>query len=184
MEKLEEALKELKNSNEDLYEILEIDQTDDQDIIKKAYKKLIKKYHPDKNKESNTVEKFDQIKIAYELLKNFELKALYDNRQKSKQERVIKKKQMDSKRRKFMEDLENKEKIHIDKSFNRDENLKREFSKDKNKDKYKNHEEEYNKFFKENLFNRSEATIKTKTIEDKLDKYGLKVIIIILIIKL
>ena len=80
MDKLEEALKELKGF--DLYEILEIERTDDQDIIKKAYKKLIKKYHPDKNKESNTVEKFDRIKLAYELLKNYELKALYDNKQK------------------------------------------------------------------------------------------------------
>jgi curved DNA-binding protein CbpA len=175
MEKLEEALKELKNF--DLYEILEIEKTDDQDIIKKAYKKLIKKYHPDKNKESNTVEKFDRIKLAYELLKNFELKALYDNKQKSKQERVIKKKEMDSKRRKFMEDLENKEKMHNNKRESED-NLKKEFSKAKAKDnKYKTHEEEYNKFFQENLFNRTEKIMKNKiTIEDKLDKYGLKVI--------
>jgi DnaJ family protein C protein 17 len=170
MDKLEEALKELKDF--DLYDILEIEKTDDQDIIKKAYKKLIKKYHPDKNKEINTVEKFDRIKLAYELLKNYELKALYDNKQKSKKERIIKKKEMNSKRRKFMEDLEQKEKVNKNKKENHEENFKKEF----NDNKYKTHEEEYNKFFEENLFNRPEKVINKKTIEDKLDKYGLKVI--------
>ena len=177
MERLEEALKGLKNFN--LYEILEIEKTEDQDIIKKSYKKLIKKYHPDKNKDFNTVEKFDQIKLAFEILKNFELKALYDERLKGKEENKKKKNEMDSKRRKFMEDLEHKEKIN-EKKNKGEENTSKDFSFNSDCFKYKKYEEEFNKFFEENLLNKKnqkEENNKKTNIEDKLNKFGLKVIL-------
>ena len=128
MDKIEKTLKEVNNLN--LYTILEISKTDDKEIIKKAYKKLIKKYHPDKNKDSNTVEKFDKIKLAYDLLKHEDLKALYDTLLHTKEEKKIKKKQMNEKRKKFIEDLENREKVGTDKDKS---NFYNQETKEKNK---------------------------------------------------
>lgn len=53
---------------ENYYDILGIAKTDDINEIKAAYKKQIKIFHPDKNKDSNSVERFIQIKKAYEYL--------------------------------------------------------------------------------------------------------------------
>jgi len=172
MEKVEKILSDLKNAN--LYSILEIEKTDDHNAIKKAYKKLIKKYHPDKNKESNTFEKFDRIKIAYDLLKNEELKALYDSKLKSKDERKIKKKQMNDKRKKFAEDLENRERKHTEKKQAENSNNKNnaEFFKEKNN--YKQYEEEFNKMFLDNDLIYSQIP-KKKSLEEKLNQYGIKI---------
>jgi curved DNA-binding protein CbpA len=174
MDKVEKTLSELKNAN--LYHVLEIEKTDDHIAIKKAYKKQIKKYHPDKNKEVNTVEKFDRIKIAYDLLKNEELKALYDSKLKSKEERKIKKKQMNDKRRKFADDLENRERTNSEKKqseFFNDKN-KNNSEAFKEKNKYKQYEEEFNKMFvDDDLFN--SQVPKRKSLEEKLSQYGIKI---------
>lgn len=171
MDKVEKTLSDLKNAN--LYSILEIDKTDDFNAIKKAYKKLIKKYHPDKNKESNTVEKFDRIKIAYDLLKNEELKALYDSKLKSKEERKIKKKQMNDKRKKFADDLEYRERKNAEKDQKNNSDKKNNTDHYKEKKKYKQYEEEFNKMFVDNDLIRSQIP-KKKTIEEKLNQYGIK----------
>ena len=54
----------------DLYTILEIKPTASEIEIKKAYHRLAKLYHPDKNKSPGTVEKFQKIQTAYEILIN------------------------------------------------------------------------------------------------------------------
>ena len=170
MDKVEKTISELKNAN--IYSILEIHKTDDQNLIKKAYKKLIKKYHPDKNKEANTFEKFDRIKIAYELLKNEELKALYDSKLKMKEERKVKKKQMNDKRRKFAEDLEGREKDNAETS-KKDFYGKYASEEFKEKNKYQDYKDEFNKMFANQEI--TNDIPKKKTIDDKLNQYGIKI---------
>ena len=61
-----------------LYETLEINENAAADEIKKAYRKLARKYHPDVNKDPSAEDKFKEINAAYEVLSNPEKKQQYD----------------------------------------------------------------------------------------------------------
>jgi len=61
-----------------LYETLEINESANESEIKKAYRKLARKYHPDINKEKDAEDKFKEINAAYEILSDKEKKAQYD----------------------------------------------------------------------------------------------------------
>lgn len=63
------------------YEILEVDKNASDEIIKVAYKALVKKYHPDLkegNAKINAEDKIKQINEAYDILSNLEKKSEYD----------------------------------------------------------------------------------------------------------
>ncbi len=63
----------------DYYKILGVSKNATQDEIKKAYRKLARKYHPDKNKgDKEAEEKFKEINEAYEVLGNPENRKKYD----------------------------------------------------------------------------------------------------------
>ncbi|MCL2312298.1 MAG: molecular chaperone DnaJ [Firmicutes bacterium] len=63
----------------DLYSLLGVSRDASEDEIKKAYRKLAKKYHPDLNKGDKTAEeKFKKINEAYEVLSDRDKKSRYD----------------------------------------------------------------------------------------------------------
>lgn len=63
----------------DYYRILGVDRSASQSEIQKAYRKLAKKYHPDKNPDDQVAEnKFKEASEAYEVLKNPENRKKYD----------------------------------------------------------------------------------------------------------
>ena len=61
-----------------LYETLGVSQSASSDEIKKAYRRLARKYHPDINKESGAEEKFKEINAAYEILSDEQKRKQYD----------------------------------------------------------------------------------------------------------
>lgn len=64
---------------EDYYKTLGVDRSASADEIKRAYRKLANKYHPDKNKDDNKApEMFAKVGEAYEVLSNKENRAKYD----------------------------------------------------------------------------------------------------------
>lgn len=68
----------------DPYEILRINEGASQEEIRKAYKIMVLKYHPDKNLEENSETKFKEVKMAYEILSNSEKRKEYDDTRRKK----------------------------------------------------------------------------------------------------
>lgn len=62
----------------DYYEILGVSRDADKEDIKRAYRRLARKYHPDVNKEDGAEERFKEINRAYEVLSEPDVRARYD----------------------------------------------------------------------------------------------------------
>ena len=65
-------------NNTEYYDRLGVDKNASQDDIKKAYRKLSKKYHPDLNQEPGAEEKYKEVQEAFETLGDPQKRAQYD----------------------------------------------------------------------------------------------------------
>ena len=65
-------------SKRDYYEVLGVTRNASTSEIKKAYKRLASKYHPDKNPDKQAADQFKEVNEAYEILSNDEKRARYD----------------------------------------------------------------------------------------------------------
>ncbi|BFI91161.1 molecular chaperone DnaJ [Enterobacterales bacterium endosymbiont of Anomoneura mori] len=65
-------------SKKDFYKLLGVSKSSSQLEIKKAYKRLAMKYHPDRNKHKDAENKFKEIKEAYEILSDEKKRSAYD----------------------------------------------------------------------------------------------------------
>jgi DnaJ-class molecular chaperone len=64
---------------QDLYDVLGVKKTDDHDVIKKAYRKLARQTHPDRNKDNPKAEKrFKAVSSAWDTLGDKEKREMYD----------------------------------------------------------------------------------------------------------
>src|SRR5262245_36099865 len=63
----------------DYYKVLGVERGASDEQIKKAYRGLARKYHPDVSKEANAKEKFQEVAEAYETLRDKEKRAAYDS---------------------------------------------------------------------------------------------------------
>ena len=69
----------MANENKrDYYEVLGVAKTATNDEIKRAFRKLAMKYHPDRNKEPGAEQKFKEINEAYQVLTDPQKKQMYD----------------------------------------------------------------------------------------------------------
>jgi curved DNA-binding protein len=62
----------------DYYEVLGVTRDADAEGVKRAYRKLARKFHPDVSKEKNAENKFKEVQEAYEVLRDPEKRAAYD----------------------------------------------------------------------------------------------------------
>ena len=62
----------------DYYEVMGVARDASQEVIKRAYRRLARKYHPDVSKEPDAEAKFKELQEAYEVLKDPEKRAAYN----------------------------------------------------------------------------------------------------------
>ncbi|XP_060559846.1 dnaJ homolog subfamily C member 17-like [Ruditapes philippinarum] len=102
--------KKLDITKEDLYGILDVDETATEKEITKSYRKQALKCHPDKNPDNpKAAELFHKLTQALDILTDAAAKAAYDKILKAKKAALLRQKHYDSKRKKFKEDLEARE---------------------------------------------------------------------------
>ena len=65
-------------ASNDYYAVLGVDRTATAEEIRKAYRKLARKYHPDVNKAEDAATKFNEVQEAYDTLCDAEKRRVYD----------------------------------------------------------------------------------------------------------
>ena len=101
----------------DLYEILDVETTATKKEIKKSFKGLVKRLHPDKK--TGDAEAFEYINLAYTVLTDKETREIYD----AKRKEFLQSQQFDSMKDSFKTDLK-----EIEKSFKPEDESKKDFA--------------------------------------------------------
>lgn len=68
----------IKPPGKDFYKILGVAPESNEDEIKKAYRKMALKFHPDKNSDADAEDKFKEIAEAYEILTDPKKRSIYN----------------------------------------------------------------------------------------------------------
>jgi DnaJ family protein C protein 17 len=99
------------NSSHDFYDLLGVPSTANDSEIRRAYRKTALKYHPDKVGASDTaaLEKFHLLQIAYDVLLESDVRQLYDNARRAREEKKEREQAYEGRRRQMKEDLERRE---------------------------------------------------------------------------
>ncbi|KAI1547560.1 DnaJ DnaJ-class molecular chaperone with C-terminal Zn finger domain [Pyrenophora tritici-repentis] len=99
-----------KSSTEDFYELLGVPFDANEATIKKAYRKVSIRYHPDKNPDNkDAADRFIYLGWARDILIDETLKGEYDRARARRREKALKDDLLDSRRRAMKEDLERRE---------------------------------------------------------------------------
>ncbi|ALC46510.1 CG17187 [Drosophila busckii] len=105
-----------KYSDVNLYDLLGVSIEADQTEIRKAYRKRALVCHPDKNPDNpKAAERFHELSKALEILSDASARAAYDKVLKAKKAAELRTKQLDSKRQKLKEELEERERAALNK---------------------------------------------------------------------
>jgi len=134
--------------------------------LKTGYQNLVRIYHPDKNIKEDTTEAFQQIKDAYEVLKDDNLKAVYDREIQAKLQRQQRKQKMDNKRSRMTDDLLEKERIH--KRRKMDEQQKK-YSREAEKSQRRNMTQEARNVYEENKIQKHAQDLKIQQRKESLN---------------
>ena len=98
------------NSSHDFYELLDLSEGAQETDIRRAYRKTALKYHPDKvGANPEALEKFHILQIAYDVLSDPQIKDLYDNARRARQQKEERNRAYEGRRKWMKEDLERRE---------------------------------------------------------------------------
>lgn len=121
-----ETLKELVASlGGDPYEILNTNPNAQLSQLRKNYRTLAFKYHPDKNKSEDAKEMFLKINQAFEYLEDEGNRFVYKNHIKALEERRKRQESLDADRRKMVDNLKRREEEYLQRQRDMEKELKR-----------------------------------------------------------
>jgi DnaJ family protein C protein 17 len=106
----DDAMEHALNSAHDFYELLGVLPVANESEIRRAYRQTALKYHPDKvGADTEKLEKFHLLQIAYDVLSDSTKRQVYDNAHRARKEKAIREEQLDGRRRHLKEELERRE---------------------------------------------------------------------------